>query len=74
MVVSWLYNRRVQLRLRELREARFLSQQDLATKAGIARSTVIGIESGRRQPTWQTLRKLADALQVEPGKLMKETS
>lgn len=74
MVASWLYNCRVQLRLRELREARFLSQQDLATKAGIARSTVIGIESGRRQPTWQTLRKLADALQVGHGELVRDAS
>ena len=74
MVVSVLYNRRVQLRLRELREARFLSQQDLASRAGIARSTVIGIETGRRQPTWQTLRRLADALRVEPGELVREAS
>ena len=69
-VACWWYTGSMQLRLRELREARFLSQQDLATKAGIARTTVTRLETAQRQPTWQTLQRLAAALGVEPGELV----
>ena len=57
-------------RLRELRGARFLSQVDLARKAGISEHTIIRLEKGRTSPKWQTIRKLAKALGVEPGELV----
>ena len=57
-------------RLRELREAQFLSQVDLATKAGVTQRTIIRLEKGRSGPKWQTLWKLAGALGVEPGELV----
>ena len=54
--------------LRELREQRFLSQEDLARKARVARSTVSEIEGGRARPRrWRTIRRLAKALGVEPS-------
>ena len=57
-------------RLRELREAQFLSQVDLAKKAGVGEKTIIRLEKGRAGPKWQTLWKLAKALGVEPGELV----
>ena len=58
-------------RLRELREARFLSLRDLAAKAGVAYVTIHRIETGQRvRPYPSTLRKLAKALGVEPAELV----
>ncbi|MGX1694080.1 helix-turn-helix domain-containing protein [Microbacterium keratanolyticum] len=61
------------VRVRELREARTLSQEAFAHKAGLDRTYVSGIERGRRNPTLDVLYRLADALEVEvrdlfPGK------
>ena len=38
-------------RVRELREARGWSQQDLATKLGVSRQTIISIEHGKYDPS-----------------------
>jgi transcriptional regulator with XRE-family HTH domain len=58
-------------RLRKLRRERALSQRDLARAAGVGLDAVNRIETGRRDALPVTLRKLADALGVEPRKLMK---
>jgi len=56
--------------LRELRERKFLSQQDLADASGVARSTIWELEGGRARPRhWKTIRKLAKALGVEPSEI-----
>ena len=52
--------------LRELREAKGLSQDDLARLAGIGRNTVWGLEAGERKPRPSTRRKLARELKVRP--------
>jgi transcriptional regulator with XRE-family HTH domain len=52
-------------RLRELRTAAGLSQQDVAVKAGLSVSNVAQIESGKiPNPRMYTLRGLARALGV----------
>ena len=48
--------------LRELRAEQVLSQQDLATRAGVSKTTVVQIEAGRIRPHPSTVRKLAAAL------------
>ena len=55
------------LSLKELRESHFLSQADLAQKAGVSKDTINRLESGKQRPTFQTICKLAKALGVEPG-------
>lgn len=51
------------IRLRELRIQKGLTQQELATKSGIAQGIISGIESGATQnPRFDTVVKLADAL------------
>lgn len=55
--------------LRELRQERLLSQEELGQKAGVSKTTILNIESGKIRPYPQTLRKLAEALQVEPSAL-----
>jgi transcriptional regulator with XRE-family HTH domain len=55
-------------RLREQRQRRALSQQELADRAKVSRTTIIKLEGGR--DAWpQTVRKLARALRIEPEDL-----
>jgi transcriptional regulator with XRE-family HTH domain len=59
-------------KLRRLRVERALSQQDLEQITGIAQSTISNLELGYRPARLSTIRKLAEALNVEPKELMKE--
>jgi len=60
------------IRLRELREAQFMTQQQLADKAKVGIATIIRIEAGQTAPHFGTLRKLATALGVGPGDLVTD--
>ena len=59
-------------RLRKLRRENALSQQDLMRITGIAQATLSDLEGGKREARASTLRKLAQALEVQPKELMKE--
>jgi repressor LexA len=61
------------MRLRELRRERALSQQDIERMTGVAQSTLSALESGKRDAQPRTVRKLADALGVEPRELMRRS-
>lgn len=55
-------------RLKALRDKRALSQQELADRSGVSRTTILKLEGGRN--AWpQTVRKLARALGVDPAEL-----
>ena len=52
-------------RLRQLREAAGLTQEELAGRAGLTRNAVSALERGeRRRPYLHTVRSLADALEL----------
>jgi transcriptional regulator with XRE-family HTH domain len=55
--------------IRELREAREVSLRALAPKAGLTFNTLSLIERGEANPTWQTVRQIAEALGVSIGEL-----
>ena len=59
------------VKLRQLRRQRALSQRDLTRMTGIAHDTISRLETGKQQAQPRTIRKLADALGVEPRELMK---
>ncbi len=59
-------------RLRQLRVERALSLRALAQRSGVAFDTINKLELGHRPARLATIRKLADALGVEPKELMKE--
>jgi transcriptional regulator with XRE-family HTH domain len=61
-------------RLRRLRRERALSQRDLTRITGIAFDTISRLETGKQRAQPRTIRKLADALGVEPRELMKGES
>ncbi len=52
-------------KLRELRDQRHLTQQDMADKAGVPRTYISRIENARLLPGPVMLRRIAEALQVE---------
>ena len=54
------------MRLRELREGKFLTRPALAQLAGVSEATIRNIETGKHWPTATTARRLATALGVEP--------
>ena len=58
-------------RLKELRRERVLSLRALAQRSGVAFDTINKLELGHRPARLVTIRKLADALGVEPKELMK---
>jgi transcriptional regulator with XRE-family HTH domain len=58
-------------RLRQLRREQALSQRDLSGITGIAHDSISQLETGKREAQPRTIRKLADALGVEPRELMK---
>ena len=51
-------------RLKELREAAGLTQQQLAERAGMNRFGVAQLEQGRNKPGWETVLILSPALGV----------
>ena len=59
--------------LRELRKKAEFTQENLAFEAGIERNYVSLIELGRNQPTISVIFKLANALNIEPSKMIKLT-
>ena len=61
------------LRLQQTRKKRELNQDELARKAGLASTAISHYESGARKPSFDNLRKLADALEVSIDYLMGRT-
>ena len=58
-------------KLRETRKRTLLTQQQLADKSGVGITTIVRIERNQVEPQVRTIRKLAQALGVEPHELLK---
>jgi len=59
-----------QERLKAARDLRKWSQSDLAGRAGMPPSSIAHFESGSRKPSFDTLRRLANALEVTTDYLL----
>lgn len=59
-------------RLRALRKAQKLSQEGVALRAGLDRSYVGQIERGESNLSLVNIQRIAEALQVPPGKLFAD--
>jgi transcriptional regulator with XRE-family HTH domain len=57
--------------LQRLRQDRALSLRELGDLSGVAFDTINKLELGKRAAQPRTIRKLAEALGVEPRELMK---
>ena len=62
---------RMAAQIRKLREARGLTQSELAEKAGVTREYIARLEAGRYDPSLSTIERLAKALKVKPAALLK---
>jgi transcriptional regulator with XRE-family HTH domain len=60
----------ISLRLRELRQAKGLTQQQLATLAGVRRATISDIERSPKRIDLETLERLCTALRCAPEDLI----
>ena len=58
-------------RLRDLRKRRLQTQEQLAELSGVGVATIIRIERNQVEPRGSTIRKLAEALDVEPSELVR---
>jgi len=58
--------------LKELRRERVLSLRELEQRSGVSYNTIWRIEDGRQGAHPRTVRKLAEALGVEPSELIRE--
>lgn len=56
--------------LKRLRRSHAFSQRDLSRLTGVSADTIGQIERGNRNVRPSTIRKLAEALEVEPVKLL----
>lgn len=57
------------INLKALRDARMLSQSELADRSGVPQPTISKLENGRSAHQ-ATIRKLAKALRIEPERLV----
>jgi transcriptional regulator with XRE-family HTH domain len=55
--------------IRNSREEAHLSQKELGARAGLHATHVSGLERGARNPTYETLAQIAEALDMSVGAL-----
>ncbi len=60
--------------LKDAREQKSLSQSELAELAGLQPSAISHFETGRRAPSFDNLKKLADSLSVSIDSLLGRTT
>lgn len=58
-------------RLKELRRRAGISQEHLADLAGLDRTYISGVERGKRNISLENICRIAKALNVDPGNLLK---
>lgn len=72
--LSLPYNLRpmLELRLKALCKERGLTLTELATKIGVSQPTISGFATGKIKPSFDSLEKLCDALNVSPAELFEQ--
>lgn len=59
----------IALRIKELCKKQGMTLQGLASVAGLSQNSISGLATGKQKPSFDTLEKLASALNVEVGEL-----
>lgn len=57
--------------MKKLREAKGMSQGDIHRATRIDRAYISNLEAGKQNPTLETIAKIAEALGVSSGELLK---
>lgn len=58
--------------IRRCRQEKAMTQELLSGLAGIARSHLSMIENGTKQPNFETIWRIAEALDIQPSHLVAE--
>jgi len=66
-----LLQQKIGNRIRELRESKGISQQNLAAVCNFEKANLSRIEAGRTNPTISTLYKISQALEITLSDLLK---
>ena len=61
----------MRVKLREVRQQRFVTQAELSERTGLTVANISRIENGTQRPRITTVRKLAEALGVGPEDLVE---
>jgi transcriptional regulator with XRE-family HTH domain len=69
-IIAWAVAQRIKI----AREEQGLNQDELARKTGIARPNIVRIEKGRHMPTYTTLLKVANVLNLDINHLLAKPS
>ena len=57
------------MKLGDIRAQRLYTQASLARAAGVNRGTINAIEAGKWSPALETIRKLAEVLEIDPNEV-----
>lgn len=57
------------LRIKQLCKEKGMTMQELAARIGISLNSISGLATGKQKPSFDTLEKLSQALNVEVGEL-----
>ncbi len=60
----------MRLKLKEVRQRKFMTQAQLAEKIGTSKANISKLETEQREPRASTVLKLAEALGVAPEELV----
>lgn len=60
----------MKIQLREWRLAKVMTQEELAQTSGVTEATISRIETGQHEARISTVKKLAQALDIEPQQLI----
>ena len=74
MICLWIMTNessRLGKNLKRIRKAKGITQGDIVRKLGLGRGFVSNIENGKANPTLSTITKIAKAIGVSVGELMK---
>ena len=63
--------RALAIRIKELRDQKGISQEELAHRSGLSRTGMGFVETGKRWPRLDTLMKVAQGLNVTVDELLK---
>ena len=70
MVKVSAVSKKIGKRVRQIRERKEITQEELALSAGLNRAYIGYIERGERNPSTETLVKIAKALKIHPSELL----
>jgi len=63
-------NEKLAQKVKELRNGKALSQEELAKKSGLSLRTIQRVENGETEPTGETLKRISRILNINPSELI----